>query len=230
LIYEGNRYCCRDHQALDWTTGHKQACGTGGDSDLSVPPANPSNRFLFKEYGIEMDQEYVSANLLEALSDEDDDDDDDDEPCIDDEPEDVKRKRMAEFEAYVAKNKLQNENFKTDEVEAAVAEQRDDKKFERFNRLLNLNPTQVLRYQRGGTPLLATDRAPPLGVAPPCEKCGAARSFELQLMPHLLSLIGVDQIGHSIDWASIYVFTCSQTCEIENNGYVKEFVCKQDFC
>ncbi|PIO74970.1 programmed cell death protein 2 domain protein [Teladorsagia circumcincta] len=81
-----------------------------------------------------------------------------------------------------------------------------------------------------GTPLLATDRAPPLKVAPPCERCGAPRCFELQLMPHLLSLIGVDQIGHSIDWASIYVFTCSQTCEIENNGYAKEFACKQDFC
>ncbi|KAK5977805.1 MYND-type domain-containing protein, partial [Trichostrongylus colubriformis] len=168
-------YCCRDHQALDWTTGHKQACGSGGDSAVSAPLANPSNRFLFKEYGIDMDQ--------------------------------------------------QNDSFKTEEVEAAVAEQENDKKFDRFNRFLNLNPTQVLR-----TPLLATDRAPPLKVAPPCERCGASRTFELQLMPHLLSLIGVDQIGHSIDWASVYVFTCSQTCEIENNGYAKEFVCKQDFC
>ncbi|VDO23752.1 unnamed protein product [Haemonchus placei] len=176
-------YCCRDHQALDWTSGHKQACGSGeGDSAISAPLTNPSNRFLFKEYGIEMEQEYVSADLLETLSDDDDDDDDnDDEPCIDDEPEDVTKRRMAEFEAYVAKNKLVN-------------------------------------------------RAPPLKLAPPCERCGAVRNFELQLMPHLLALIGVDQIGHSIDWASIYVFTCSRTCEIENNGYSKEFVCKQDFC
>ncbi|XGW15758.1 hypothetical protein V3C99_001311 [Haemonchus contortus] len=225
-------YCCRDHQALDWTSGHKQACGSGeGDSAISAPLTNPSNRFLFKEYGIEMEQEYVSADLLDTLSDDDDDDDDnDDEPCIDDEPEDVKKRRMAEFEAYVAKNRLQNENFKTEEVEAAVAEQRNDRKFERFNCLLSLNPTQILRYQRAGTPLLATDRAPPLKLAPPCERCGAVRNFELQLMPHLLALIGVDQIGHSIDWASIYVFTCSRTCEIEDNGYAKEFVCKQDFC
>ncbi|KAK6021095.1 MYND finger [Ostertagia ostertagi] len=150
-------YCCRNHQALDWTTGHKQSCGTGDDPACLLLLRIHPNRFLFKEYGIEMDQH--------------------------------------------------NDNFKTEEVEAAVAEQRNDKKFERFNR----------------TPLLATDRAPPLKAAPLCERCGASRTFELQLMPHLLSLIGVDQIGHSIDWASIYVFTCSQTCEIENHGYAKEF-------
>ncbi|VDP38903.1 unnamed protein product [Heligmosomoides polygyrus] len=114
----------------------------------------------------------------------------------------------------------------------------------RFHRFLNLNPTQILRYQRSGKlmigyepnlshlgiPLIATDRAPVPGGAPDCERCGAPRCFELQLMPHLLSLIGVDQIGRSIDWASVYVYTCSQTCAVENHGYIKEFVCKQDFC
>ncbi|VDM57270.1 unnamed protein product [Angiostrongylus costaricensis] len=103
------------------------------------------------------------------------------------------------------------------------------REFFRFRRFLNLNSEQILRYQRSGTPLWATDRAPSLTEAPPCEKCGATRYFELQLMPHLLSLIEVDQLGNSIDWASIYIYTCSQTCEIENNGYTREFIFKQNF-
>ncbi|EPB69595.1 programmed cell death protein 2 domain protein [Ancylostoma ceylanicum] len=102
---------------------------------------------------------------------------------------------MAEFEAFVTKSKLQNDQFKTDEVEAAVSDQKNDSKFERFSRFLNLNCEQVLRYQRSGTPLLATDRAPPPAEIPPCENCGAPRTFELQLMPHLLSLIDVDELG-----------------------------------
>ncbi|KIH56765.1 programmed cell death protein 2 domain protein [Ancylostoma duodenale] len=146
----------------------------------------------------------------------------------------MRKKRMAEFEAFVAKNKLQNDQFKTDEVEAAVSDQKSDSKFERFSRFLNLNCEQVLRYQRSGThlsgtPLLATDRAPPPSEIPPCENCGAPRTFELQLMPHLLSLIDVDAMGQSIDWASVYVFTCSRSCEVANQGYAKEYIFKQDF-
>ncbi|RCN33872.1 MYND finger [Ancylostoma caninum] len=49
-------YCCRDHQALDWTAGHKQSCGSVPDPAASIPLTNPLNKFLFKEYGIEMDQ------------------------------------------------------------------------------------------------------------------------------------------------------------------------------
>ncbi|WKX99424.1 hypothetical protein Q1695_014368 [Nippostrongylus brasiliensis] len=222
-------YCCRDHQALDWTTGHKQVCGSSDTDVPKAPITNPANAFLFKEYGIEMDQEYVPAKFLEGISDDDDCDDEDDDVANDGESEEVRRKRLAEFEAFVAKNKIKNDDFKTEDVEDAVADQKNDKRFERFNQFLNLNPTQILRYQRSGTPLIATDRAPPPGTPPACENCGAPRSFELQLMPHLLSLIGVDQIGHSIDWASLYIFTCSRTCEIENNGYAREFVCKQDF-
>ncbi|KHJ92980.1 programmed cell death protein 2 domain protein [Oesophagostomum dentatum] len=186
-------YCCRDHQALDWTSGHKQLCGSSDSTAPTKALTNPLNKFVFKEFGIEMDQE-------------------------------TRRKRMAEFESFVAKNKL-NDNFKTEEVEAAVSEQRSDSKFARFNRLLNLNPEQVLRYQRSGNPLLATDRAVFPSEIPPCEKCGAPRTFELQLMPHLLALIDVDVIGQSIDWASVYVFSCSQSCEVENHGYAREYVC-----
>lgn len=53
------RYCCRDHQALDWTTRHKQSCGNALDSVAATqtnPETNPLNKFVFKEFGIEMGQ------------------------------------------------------------------------------------------------------------------------------------------------------------------------------
>ncbi|KJH42873.1 VMA21-like domain protein [Dictyocaulus viviparus] len=182
-------YCCRDHQALDWTSLHKDGCGTNTLSEAL--PANPSNSFLFKEYGIEMDQEYVPAKFFENG-----DDDEDDDECFNgncDEADDVERRNMIEFERYLATNKVKNERFEIEDIEAAVSDQPNDLRFER--RYLDLNCEQILRYQRSGNPLWATDRAPTLNEAPPCEKCGAARHFEFQLMPRLLSLIDVDQLG-----------------------------------
>ena len=50
------RYCHKDHQVIDWPR-HKQVCGKEGqEGDQKVDPPNPPNSFLFKEYGIEMDQ------------------------------------------------------------------------------------------------------------------------------------------------------------------------------
>lgn len=215
-------YCCRDHQALDWTTVHKDVCGRNHVS--RIMSSNPPNKFLFKEYGIEMDQEYVAPNFFES-----DDDEDNDQNGHSSKITDIEKKNMEEYQSYLAKRKKEDENFETDDIEAAVSDQQSDLRFERFRRILNLNNEQILRYQRSGAPLWATDRAPLLSEPPPCEKCGAGRCFEFQLMPHLLTLIEVDQLGNSIDWASVYVYTCSRTCKIESNGYTKEFIFKQDF-
>uniref|UniRef100_A0A915JVC9 Programmed cell death protein 2 C-terminal domain-containing protein n=1 Tax=Romanomermis culicivorax TaxID=13658 RepID=A0A915JVC9_ROMCU len=84
------------------------------------------------------------------------------------------------------------------------------------------------KYDRGGSPLWATDFTPGDDI-PDCSVCGAPRIFEFQVMPHLLHYLNVDDVGKSLDWATVAVYTCSESCSIENLGYSTEFVWKQDF-
>ena len=50
----------------------------------------------------------------------------------------------------------------------------------------------------------------------------------LQVMPQLLTYLDVDSVGDSIDWGTLCVYTCRDSCDIQNT-YSKEFVWKQDF-
>uniref|UniRef100_A0A915MDM3 Programmed cell death protein 2 C-terminal domain-containing protein n=1 Tax=Meloidogyne javanica TaxID=6303 RepID=A0A915MDM3_MELJA len=74
---------------------------------------------------------------------------------------------------------------------------------------------QILRYQRGGHFILATDFSSSPNLIPNCELCGGPRQFEFQLMPYLLSLIDIDSVGgQSLDWATLLIFTCKNSCQI----------------
>ena len=62
-----------------------------------------------------------------------------------------------------------------DEVES---EQVEDKICERFRARVRRAGDQVVRYERGGEPLLCTSLA--LDPPPPCQHCGSNRTFEFQ--------------------------------------------------
>lgn len=234
-------YCSREHQALDWKSSHKKVCSKPDQvkepaSDSTVSAENnavvnqespvddgvwakpkrsvPDNAFVFGEYGIEMDVVYTPRSIDES----DSDDTDDEEPD---------ERQMDEFRKYLEKHQ-DNDAYAAleEEVEEAVTK---DSTFKRFSKITALQPEQILRYDKGGRPLLATDHAPAPESIPNCPLCGAPRRFEMQLMPHLLSLIEVDSIGQSIDWATLMLFTCSQNCRISDDGYTEEFLFKQDF-
>jgi hypothetical protein len=64
-----------------------------------------------------------------------------------------------------------------------------DHHFERFSRVVDRNPTQVLRYARHKQPLRPSDYIELIYNIPKCP-CGSARSFEFQVhkKEHLNSL------------------------------------------
>jgi hypothetical protein len=76
---------------------------------------------------------------------------------------------------------------------------------------------------------------------PACEHCGAARAFEFQIMPQLLSALRPHEIGGvgEIDWGTLAVYTCTKSCEGgaaggggggedgQGSGYVKEVIWRQ---
>jgi hypothetical protein len=62
-------------------------------------------------------------------------------------------------------------------------------------------------------------------VAPQCHTCGAPRRFEFQVLPQLLSALGVDATlsspdssGAALDFGTIAVYTCTASCSAGGAG------------
>ncbi|GLD58322.1 programmed cell death protein 2 [Lates japonicus] len=116
----------------------------------------------------------------------------------------------------------------TDLEEMAMCETEDTKVFQKFKKKIAPEPHQVVRYSRGGSPLwVSSQHVPSDQDIPPCT-CGAKRVFEIQVMPQLLNSLCVDSKGASIDWGTVAVYTCSASCN-HDNEYCPEFIWKQDF-
>ena len=46
-------------------------------------------------------------------------------------------------------------------------------------------------------------------------------------MPQLLIHLNVDTVGDSIDWGTLLVYTCTNSCD-EGSAYHNEYIWKQD--
>ncbi|XP_075996602.1 programmed cell death protein 2-like [Genypterus blacodes] len=101
-----------------------------------------------------------------------------------------------------------------------------DAVFSRFMKKISLCPEQILRYCRGGEPLFISE--PPPGWAQgvsACGACGGSRTFELQLMPALVSLLQrTDRSGEAeLEFGTVLVYTCRSSCW--SSGSALEEVC-----
>ncbi|KAL4879656.1 programmed cell death protein 2 [Aspergillus karnatakaensis] len=129
-----------------------------------------------------------------------------------------------------------------------ITESEIDKAFLKFSTRLAHNPEQVLRYQFLGEPLLysyndgvgkrlhesqslshSSVKTKSVGgeKIPRCESCGSERVFELQLVPHAISVLeeGREDIGlgegqGGMEWGTIILGVCRRNCGMEKVGVV----------
>jgi len=200
-------FCSKEHQKVDWTLGGHRAACKNATGESSIRSSN--DVFLFPEHQIETEPDL------------DEDDDNEEMKDVDEEKE---LERAKEFEG----------DLPDPELEAmAKRETTELKAFSDFKKKIASAPDQIMRYSRGGDPVWISDS--PLPLVPPCEICKSPRKFEFQIMPQLLTHLKVDEVGKSIDWGVLSVFTCSQSCDISVSvtqpglsAYRSEFVIKQD--
>ncbi|KAK3306010.1 programmed cell death protein 2 [Chaetomium strumarium] len=124
-----------------------------------------------------------------------------------------------------------------------VFESSMDATFQKFADRVGQNPEQCIRYEFGGQPLLyakgdvvgkllhtsGTEKVVSGKGMPRCGNCGAGRVFEVQLMPHAIQELEVEEDGlDGMDWGTIIVGVCERDCQPRNvnrgeAGYLEEW-------
>ncbi|KAF7254321.1 Programmed cell death protein 2 [Varanus komodoensis] len=198
-------YCSKDHQLLDWKAGHKASCMQPDKPNVMIPDHN----FLFPEYEIVREPEEADSSSVSER-----------------ENEDLEKNEESTFadNTYETSESL-DENF----LEAmAKHETQDDKFFQKFKEKISLEPEQVIRYCRDGEgPIwISGENIPEETDIPNC-LCGGKRVFEFQVMPQLLNHLKVDSLGESIDWGTLAIYTCADSCNF-GSQYTEEFIWKQN--
>ncbi|XP_034964387.2 programmed cell death protein 2 isoform X1 [Zootoca vivipara] len=197
-------YCSKDHQVKDWKAGHKLSCLHSGELDVVIP----DHKFLFPEYEIVIEPEETDSSNVSETEEEDQD------------------KKELTFAANLdeAPDSLDETSLEA----MAKHETQDDKIFQKFKEKISSEPEQIIRYCRDGEgPLwISAENIPQETDIPNC-LCGSKRVFEFQIMPQLLNHLKVDSLGESIDWGTLAIYTCADSCN-RGNHYTEEFVWKQD--
>lgn len=100
-----------------------------------------------------------------------------------------------------------------------------DQIFYKFMKRIAACQEQILRYSWSGEPLFLT--CPPSEVTelPACNHCGGHRTFEFQLMPALVSMLRSANLGLSVEFGTILVYTCEKSCWPQNHQTPLEEFC-----
>lgn len=212
------KYCGKDHQILDWKAGHKQACKKLNNCDEKLVNSSPaSEKLLFPELEIVIEPEdYPATDIRDQMQMPNDEE-------------------MRNYEKWISAEapQLQNDSdVDVDLNDMAFSEKMIDKQFLSFKKRIEHNPDQVLRYDKGGEPLWVTGAVEAKSSHVPVCDCGAERQFEFQILPQLLCHLGLgtDNITtDSIDWGTLAVYTCKDSCSLPGKSYYTEFIWKQDY-
>lgn len=147
-------YCGALHQKLDWKQ-HKQHCGRPGVSADSEPPSE----HLFPEFEIVIEQE--EEQVAERNESE----------------KEAEKRRLREYEDLVSQGQSGVMAECSDADLNAFTESKEDKTFGKFKEIIESYETQVVRYNRHGSPLWISDHGI-LGknAVPNCPLCKGENS------------------------------------------------------
>ncbi|XP_078445258.1 zinc finger (MYND type) family protein / programmed cell death 2 C-terminal domain-containing protein isoform X2 [Wolffia australiana] len=202
------RYCSEKHQILHWRSGHKVECRqfiSLQSDDFILNRLNEkmaeerkfASSMLWPEYEITIDDEYV--------------------------PDDETSGPNGSHLSLVTKSEDSNDVFQS--LFNKFEMDSDKRAWASFQERMVHNPAQVLRYLRDtrAKPLwpLPSGR-PSESDIPKCCYCGGSLCYEFQILPQLLYYFNVKNETGSLDWATIAVYSCSDSCEA-GNGYKEEF-------
>ncbi|KAK5662540.1 hypothetical protein OQA88_8452 [Cercophora sp. LCS_1] len=109
-----------------------------------------------------------------------------------------------------------------------VFESSMDATFQKFADRVGQNPDQCIRYEFGGQPLLYSKedavgkllhggdegKVKTAKGLPRCANCGAGRVFEVQLTPHAIEELEIDEDSlDGMDWGTVVVGVCERDCQ-----------------
>jgi len=114
------------------------------------------------------------------------------------------RKKTREYE---------NSEFSSDWT---VSEAQKDLFFQNFQHIVAQEREQILRYyeDRSIAPLWVSSLRPKFSelFTGKCDSCGGNRMCEVQIMPHLLNLISLENEEDAMDWGTLIIYTCVNSC------------------
>lgn len=100
-----------------------------------------------------------------------------------------------------------------------------DKIFYKFMKRIATCQEQILRYSWSGEPLFLTCPTSEVTELPACSHCGAQRIFEFQLMPALVSILRSANLGLSVEFGTVLIYTCEKSCWPQNQQTPMEECC-----
>ncbi|XP_023012957.2 zinc finger protein RP-8 [Leptinotarsa decemlineata] len=161
-------YCSKEHQVLDWKSGHKKEC-------TSSPNSIRLSTILFPEFEINTEMEELEE-----------------EPATNKEEEELEKFKVLEIEGKAGTMPELSEK----DLEAHASGTTDEA-FEKFHKIVSFNPDQVIRYKVGGEPLWIAKEPLPESI-PDCQICGAPRQFEFQIMPQMLTFLRETELDFGV--------------------------------
>ncbi|XP_047566576.1 programmed cell death protein 2-like isoform X2 [Lutra lutra] len=81
------------------------------------------------------------------------------------------------------------------------------------------------RYSWSGEPLFLTSTTSEVTEFPACSHCGDRRTFEFQLMPALVSMLRSTNLGLSVEFGTVLIYTCEKSCWPQNHQTPMEELC-----